>query len=259
MYLADCVFYGIIIFEENFLIVGRRYQIMKIVTFNTQHCKNFIEQRIDFDIMAQTIKLFDPDIVALNEMRGEGTALEHDDQVGILAKLTGISNSYFAKASGEFGVNPYGNGLLTKYKIVSVETVMIPDPAEKTGSRYYETRCILKANLENGVTVLVAHFGLNKDEQENAVATVIANLAPEKCILMGDFNVTPDNEVLLPIRERMKDTAENFCADKLSFPSDRPEIKIDYIFVSPDVRVISADIPDIIASDHRVHIAEIDI
>ena len=232
---------------------------MKIMTFNTQHCKNFIEQRIDYDIMANTIRHFDPDIVALNEMRGEGTVPDHEDQTGILSRLTGIESFYFANAIGEIGVNPYGNGLLSKYTIVNAEKIMIPDPLTKNGNRHYETRCILKAKLENGITVLVTHFGLNPEEQINAVRTVVDNLVKEKCILMGDFNVTPDDDVLLPIRERMKDAAEGFCAEKLSFPSDKPEVKIDYIFVSPDIEVISADIPEIIASDHRPHTADISI
>jgi endonuclease/exonuclease/phosphatase family metal-dependent hydrolase len=55
----------------------------------------------------------------------------------------------------------------------------------------------------------------------------------------------------------MKDAAEGFCEDKLSFPSINPHCKIDYIFVSHDVEVENADIPDIVASDHRPHIATV--
>jgi endonuclease/exonuclease/phosphatase family metal-dependent hydrolase len=76
---------------------------------------------------------------------------------------------------------------------------------------------------------------------------------------MGDFNVTPDNPVLNPIRERMTDTAQLFNEELLSYPSDKPDVKIDYIFVSPDIEVITADIPPIIASDHRPHTAEINL
>ena len=75
---------------------------------------------------------------------------------------------------------------------------------------------------------------------------------------MGDFNVTPDNEILNPIREKMVDTAKLFDCEKKSWPSDKPRVKIDYIFVSPDIKIISADIPEIVASDHRYHIAEIE-
>ncbi len=239
---------------------------MKIMSFNTQHCLNYIEQKIDFQIMADAIKKCDADIVGLNEMRNLGTEEGFTNQVKTLSELTGMEHHYFAKALEVRGKNPYGNGFLSKLTILSAETIMIPDPEKKlevqmdeTGTipRHYETRCLLKAKLEGGITVLVTHFGLNPDEQRNAVDTVIKNLADEKCILMGDFNMRPDNEILNPIRERMKDASDVFSEPLCSFPSDNPRCKIDYIFVSPDVEIVSADIPAIVASDHRPHTATI--
>ncbi len=232
---------------------------MKIMTFNTLHCLNYIEQKIDFQIMADTIKECGADIVGLNEIRGKGTDSEYDNQTAILSELSGIEYYYFAKAIEIGNKNPYGNAILSKYPIVRAETIPVPDPNPKTGTEYYETRCLLKAKLEGGITVIVIHFGLNLDEQINAVNTVIENLENEKCILMGDFNVTPEDDVLKPIRERMKDAADFFEKPLLSFPSDNPDRKIDYIFVSPDVEVITADIPEIIASDHRPHTATVNI
>lgn len=81
----------------------------------------------------------------------------------------------------------------------------------------------------------------------------------DRCVLMGDFNVEPDNLVLQPIKEKLFDTAKEFDFPKFSFPSDVPNVKIDYIFVSKDIKVKAADIPNIIASDHRPHTAIIEI
>jgi endonuclease/exonuclease/phosphatase family metal-dependent hydrolase len=173
-----------------------------------------------------------------------------------LSALTGLENYYFAKAIDDAD-GPYGNGIISKIPFKSVETVIIPDPSPKRPGGWYETRCVLKAELENGLRVVVTHFGLESDEQENAVKTVLECIRDEKCILMGDFNVTPDNAVLGPIYARMKDTAEAFAEPKLSWPSDVPREKIDYIFVSPDAKVISADIPADMTSDHRPYITEI--
>ena len=231
---------------------------MKLMTFNTQHCMNYVTKEIDFEVMADAIKKFAPDVVALQEMRGESGDPEYDEQVEILARLTGMQYYRFGKAI-DFEKGPYGNGILSKIPIVSSEVLGIPDPNPRTGKKYYETRALLKAKLEGGITVIVTHFGLNDDEQESAVKTLLGQLESEKCIFMGDLNATPDAKVLLPIRERMKDAAEGFCDTLLSCPSDLPDKKIDYIFVSPDVKVISADIPAHIASDHRPHIAEIKI
>ena len=45
----------------------------------------------------------------------------------------------------------------------------------------------------------------------------------------------------------------------LTFQSDAPTIKIDYIFVSPDVEILNAEVLDIVASDHLPHIAEVNL
>ena len=232
---------------------------MKIMSFNTQHCLNFLEQKIDYEIMAQAIKEVGADIVGLNEMFDGGENVKYGYQTKMLSELTGLENYYFAKAIDDYD-GPYGNGILSKIPFKSVEAIIIPDPNPKRiEGGCYETRCLLKAELENGITVLVTHFGLNPDEQENAVKTILEHIRDEKCILMGDFNVEPNNELLTPIREKMKDTSLGFCENKKSFPSDNPRIKIDYIFVSNDIEVVSSDIADIIASDHRPHIAELNV
>lgn len=232
---------------------------MKIMSFNTQHCLNFLEQKIDYEIMAQAIKEVGADIVGLNEMFDGGENVKYGYQTKMLSELTGLENYFFAKAIDD-GDGPYGNGILSKYKFKSVEAIKIPDPnPRRFECGYYETRCLLKAELENGILVLITHFGLCADEQENAVKTILENIRSEKCILMGDFNIEPDNELLNPIKEKMKDTSLGFCENKKSFPSDNPRIKIDYIFVSNDIEVVSADILDIIASDHRPHIAEVNV
>jgi endonuclease/exonuclease/phosphatase family metal-dependent hydrolase len=229
---------------------------MKIMSFNTQHCLNYVERKIDFDIMAKAIVDCGADIVGLNEMRDGECPPEFDAQCRILAEKCGLENYYFAKAL-QFKEGGYGNGMISRYKIISAETIHVPDPEVRKYNGYYEHRVLLKARLENGLTVMIIHFGLNPDEAENAVKTVLENLESEKCVLMGDFNVTPDDPVLAPIRERMNDAAALFGGEKLSFPSDKPTQKIDYIFASPDIEIVSADIPAIVASDHRPHVAEI--
>ncbi len=233
---------------------------MRIMTFNTQHCLSYLEQKIDYALMAATIDSFGPEIVGLNEMRsvGEGEGFDQN-QTEVLSQLTGMEHYLFAKAIDVPGGGPYGNGFLSRIPIESYEVIPVPDPEIREEGARFESRCLLKLKLQNGVTVLVIHFGLNKSEQINAVETVMQNLVDEKCILMGDFNVLPDDDVLLPIRGRMKDTADMFSEPRLSFPSYKPEGKIDYIFVSPDIEVVSADIPNVVASDHRPHIAEIKI
>ena len=71
---------------------------MKIMSFNTQHCLNFLEQKVDYEIMAQAIKEVGADIVGLNEMFDGGDGSKFGYQTKILSQLTGLENYYFAKA-----------------------------------------------------------------------------------------------------------------------------------------------------------------
>ena len=115
----------------------------------------------------------------------------------------------------------------------------------------------MKVRLENGYTVLVTHFGLSLEEKLEALKVVLENIEDKKCILMGDFNVRPDGDILLPIRDKMKDCASVCEKEILTFPSDKPDRKIDYIFVSRDVEVVSFDAVNFIASDPLPLMAQI--
>ena len=235
---------------------------LKLMSFNTQHCKNYITKEIDYKIMASTILRYDPDVVILNEMRDKGEREDFDAQTSIIADLVGMPYRYFAKAIDVYDVtSPYGNAIISRIPIESVETVHIPDPPKegRIGTRWYEHRCFLKARLEGGITVLGVHVGLNPEEKELAVKTLCEHMADERCFLLGDFNMPPSDEKLGPIRACMQDAAELFTEELLSCPSDVPKYKIDYIFATPDVEFVSADIPAIVASDHRPHVATVRI
>lgn len=232
---------------------------MIVMSFNTQHCKNYLEQKIDFQIMADAILRCGADIVGLNEMYDEGEAEQYVAQTRILSELTGLKYYYFAKAIESRGRNPYGNAILSRYPIVHAETEVVVAPDYRPYPKNYETRCLLKAQLENGLMVLVTHFGLNPDEQQNMIDAVLHHKTDNKCILMGDFNAEPDDPVLQPLFENFFDTAKLLPAPMLTFPSDVPYKKIDYVLTTPDILVVSADVPQIIASDHRPYIAKLDL
>ncbi len=233
---------------------------LTVMSFNVQHCESFITKQIDYDRMVEAIRECKADIVGLNEIRDIGVWEGFEPQAKELAERLGY-HYCFAKAIDVVEApNPYGNALLSRYPILKAETVMVPDPTEPLTGQWYETRCLLKASIDvgGGLTVCVSHFGLNPEEQVNAVKTACEQVEDRTCLLMGDFNVTPDDPVLLPLRERLYDTAERFDGERLSWPSDKPERKIDYLFTTRDIRVLSADIPAIVASDHRPYVAEIE-
>lgn len=242
---------------------------MKIATYNLQHCLGYVDQKtgkviekfgdrvIQFELFDKALKELDADIVGLEEIFGEGENEKWTAQAPRLAWGAGYNDCAFSSAINFEGNNPYGNAILSRIPITNIERIAIPDPEVKKYDGYYETRGALKVKLENGYTVMVAHFGLNPDEQENAVKTVLDHAENEKFILMGDFNMKPDNEILQPIFKRFKDAAAYIEGCNFTFPSVNPYQKIDYIFVSQDVEIIRAEVPNIVASDHLPHLVEI--
>ena len=202
-----------------------------------------------------------PDIVALNEVRGLGPAWEYTAQAETIAGMLGW-HCYFAPAIWFDGTSPYGNAILSRYPLLSAERILIPDPEVKDEDTYYETRCVLRARIAvaGGITVLVSHFGLAQSEQRNAVAKVLELLEEETgpVILMGDFNMEPNDPILAPLLAKMEDAADKISSNSSSFPADNPEIKIDYI-LTKNAPVLCAEIPAIVASDHRPHTATVEV
>lgn len=230
---------------------------LKVATFNINHCVNHSTGKIDYDAFAECLRSLDADIIALNEVRGSGILPDYDAQAAILAQRLGY-HYCFAPAIGIKGILQYGNAVLTRLNVKSYEVISITAPLPHKLDSSYETRCLLKLRFADpDITVIISHFGLNSDEKEAAVKTVVKNIPDGKCILMGDFNVTPDDPVLNPIREKLCDTADSSADELLTYPCDGPFKKVDYIFVSPDIAVRSVRVPPVQVSDHRPYTAEL--
>ena len=235
--------------------------LIKAVTFNIQHCENFVTEKIDFDAYAEKILSFDADVIGLNEVRDAGAQEDYQAQAKILAEKTGYQY-YFAKATEIGAGNPYGNAVLTRLPVKSCETIPVPDPVPRGYDGYYETRCVLKMTLaQPDVTFFITHFGLNPDEHEAAVKTVLDNLGDGNAVLMGDLNVTPDSPIIARIREKMTDaaTAAEPGASLLSFPSDAPDRKIDYIFTKGNITAKTCHVVPGVLSDHLPLEAELEV
>lgn len=230
---------------------------IKIMTYNIQHCNAHLRGVIDYDLIASAIAKENADIVGLNEVYGDGGG--EISQAKILADAVGYPYFYFAKAIELRGGRGYGNALLSKYPISRAQTIPVHDPDPRRYSEYYESRVLLKADIAlpsvSTLTLGVIHFGLNPDEAESAVETVLKELPCERALLIGDLNLTPDSEILEPIRARMTDTKTK----SPTFPSDAPRIKIDHIFATPDIKITSHDTPSTVASDHLPHTANIEV
>lgn len=247
---------------------------LRVMTYNIQHGHVHLQDHIDLTKTCDVIRAYDPDIIGLNEVRGRGAREDYTAQVEAMAAYLGY-HGYFGRSILFDGVNPYGNAVLSRYPIVEASVIPIPDPVDTSAcTEYFEPRSLCRCVVEvpgegerSGfagpvvpVAVYASHFGLNDCEQEHAVSTAAAALRGEALpfVLMGDFNMQPDNPLLAPLNGQLR-SADAFLEGKMSFPSDRPSIKIDYIYASQGVRLLAADIPQVIASDHCPVWADIEV
>lgn len=237
------------------------------MTFNIQHgrnhnCKGDV---IDLPLMAETVRRQNADIVGFNEVRC-GTDSDHSsgysDQAAFFSSALN-GDCRFGKAINISENCAYGNAIFSKHPIVDFEVVMIPDTTERVAGYHYETRCVIKTDYIFGakrLTVLNSHFGLGIGEPENAVDTVlsIASSVNNPVVLIGDFNLTPDNRNIKKLTAVFTDIHASLGRDEFTFPSDAPEMRIDYIF-SRGLKIISAETVKVIASDHYSVTAELEL
>ena len=238
----------------------------RVTTFNIQHGQdhNVPEEKTDLGLMAETAASTGARVFGFNEVRrGETEGLPgYPDTPRILGELLG-GEAVFGKAI-EFGEHrAYGNALVSGFPVLQQETVLIPDPDPRTGTDYYETRCVLRAVLDIGgrpVTVLCTHFGLNADERANAADTVLrlAAEAEGPVLLMGDLNAAPGDPVIQRLSAVFTDAAKALDAEEDTFSSDDPHIRIDYIFLK-GLRPVEVHTVKRIASDHFALTAEIEL
>jgi endonuclease/exonuclease/phosphatase family metal-dependent hydrolase len=223
---------------------------IKVMTFNIQHCLDYLNNKIDIDLFVDSIEKINPDICGLNEVRGRGVRDDYTAQAETLGSALQM-HSVFGCSAMIGGENAYGNAVLSKMPVREMKVIPIKETV--TGA---EPRSVLFADCGD-IVVLQTHLGLKEPEFFEGIDTVYTLLKSQSkpCVLMGDFNMRPDH----PALSRLFDDPDINHADTgFTFPSDAPDRKIDYIFTNNKVKISSCYVPELIVSDHRPIIAEIE-
>ena len=240
---------------------------IKVLTYNVSHCVDHSDAKNEgwiFDYSkneeektARVLKKINADIVGINEIfRCNGKPFY--DQPQILADKAGYKYSCFGKAWYFETVGDYGNALLSKYRIISMENIVVKLPADDTieykAIEYKEDRAFIHAVIDAGVPVSVyaTHFGLTEIEQRNMVNALIDKIKNDGLpkILIGDFNTEPDSKVLKPLFDVLTSAADFFNNTQKTFSTFDPYLRIDYIFVSSEFEIEEYGVDDSCISDH---------
>lgn len=217
---------------------------------------------VDLPGVISLLKKENADIVALQEVKSNG-----ENQGKIIAKELGI-NFYDFRVFTTDRHDPsfsLGNSLLSKSEFVSTESIFLSDISDYQKDWETEPRGLVKAEINPGgdnLTVSNVHLAYSKDFAPSGMRTkqvknLMNSVDPIRSILIGDFNSLPDSPEIKFIQTKFENSDPNLnkktwrVRDKED--PDRklkPKHRIDYVFVSPDIKVIDFRVLGDYSSDH---------
>lgn len=234
---------------------------MRLVTYNVRHCRG-ADGRVSPGRIARVLQALDPDIVALQEVDVGQRRTGGEHQPKIIADH--LRMDLIFQASLGQPQEGYGNALLSRFPMEQVRAECLP------GQAGCESRGAIWARVHAqgiSVQILTTHLGLHPAERQLQMGTLLGWLAETECqaprILCGDLNSWPGSKVYRAARAVLRDAQEEkpHGWPRNTFPARLPLLRIDHIFLSPDLAVLAVQVPrdalTRIASDHLPLLAEV--
>lgn len=208
-----------------------------MLTYNIHHGRG-IDKKLDLNRIAEVIKESDADLIGLNEVdRCFSKRSGYIDQLSWLSEKLNMHHAFGAtitlrSKTSDF-YRQYGNALLSRYPIVF-----------QTNYRQYffrgifEDRALLEADVQvqnQTLKIYVTHLSLSPLRQNKQIEYMLKKLKETELpvIVCGDFNMRPGMKQWKKITNILTDVCHSqYDAPCPTFPSLRPKIQLDYIFVS---------------------------
>jgi endonuclease/exonuclease/phosphatase family metal-dependent hydrolase len=240
---------------------ARAAESLRVLVFNIHAGKDAAE-RPNLDGVAALVKSTRADVVLLQEVDRNTARSGHVDQVAALTKATGF-DAAFGPSLIHFDGGEYGIAVVSRSGIgyhATFPLTVIP-PQTRAGGSQEPRVALLAFGPSGGATGRVINTHLDPADGP-ARAQEIAHLVDlvhdqqasgAAIIVGGDFNATPDNPVLEPLRRAGLRDAWQECGSGpgLTYPADKPVKRIDYLFLSGQVHCATAEVVDSQVSDHR--------
>ncbi len=227
---------------------------LRVTAYNIKHGLG-MDGRVDLERIAAVLAATRPDVVTLQEVDERCRRSGSVDQARRLGELLGMDARFGPFMDYDGG--RYGMALLSRLPILgSANLPLPPGPEPRTAL----AATVALAGLE--VVVVGIHFYRSEAERTAQAAALLEHLAGEArpTVLAGDFNTEPGGEPLALLERTFRAIPKD--ADRLTFPSDAPEIEIDHVLVRPPERFGPATVDVLdepVASDHRPLVCELPI
>lgn len=200
--------------------------------------------------IARVIEEADADLIALQEVGRGWNFTGGADAVAWLRWRFPQYQVHYGATEGDL----VGNVLMSRYPIATVEAGLFP---------------MLGANLQRGylwaaipsaggdLLFVNTHLSAFDDEEEDRLnqAHMLAafRAGRPRFILAGDLNAEPDSEPVQVLRQSglTELTAPTGASLPPTYPAEQPQLRLDYLFGSADLRPVSSEVLKRTASDHR--------
>ncbi|MFC1711062.1 endonuclease/exonuclease/phosphatase family protein [Patescibacteria group bacterium] len=223
------------------------------------------------------VKKLNPDILCLQElMQDFGKGI---DTAKFIAEKTGyfcffkLAESWDNRDDKE----TQGNAIFSKYPFLEKSRVYIQKLKHNPPDATHEGRVYLEADIKVGkkiLTVATTHLSYShkfkitkiRKKEINNLLNILKNKS-KNYIFTADLNAVYDSYPVLEISKLLKHAGPDFSQntwttkpfDSYGFKEDKLNWRLDYIFASKDVKILSTEIKKTKFSDHLPILLEIEV
>lgn len=203
------------------------------------------------------------DIIALQEVEEQA---EDENTAKTIADSLGYT--YVYERSMHYtvdGKDAYrGNAVLSKYPIIGHTAYVLSSEQSRTA---VQADIDVNGHVLHVISVHLIHSHQQPSFlQEEQVGSLISAAPKEETVIMGDFNSLPESRTIIKMRQVFRDTDQANTPSWCLYPDgcevckpEKVQWKLDYIFVSKDLKTEHFEAGNSKGSDHLPVLVNLDV
>ena len=232
------------------------------MTYNI-HVGVGMDKKLNLHRIASVINRERPDLVGLQEVDRGVERTGRIDEILELARLTRMEYAFAPNLRYQGGW--YGVAVLSRFPIITSEHQRYANRREAERRGFMRVEVSVDGQVVNFISTHLDYQTVDGRLFETEQLLKALEWIKTPLIVVGDFNDEPKGESYRRMLTRFSDVwTDSGATDAgLTYPSDKPVKRIDYIFYAKGManllRTKRAWVVDSLASDHRPLVAELEL